>query len=185
VLETAEWRDKKFLKVEGNRWLKESQVALFNLREPPEGVGLDEKWIYVDLSRQTLEAYEGTTPVYVTLVSTGLPESEETVTPRGKFNVRFKHLTDDMTGEVGDDEVYSVEEVPWVQYVHRNVAFHSSFWHSKYGQPKSHGCINLAPADARFLFDWTEPALPRGWHGVAATDERPGTLVIIEGKTPK
>ncbi|MCP4675137.1 MAG: L,D-transpeptidase [Deltaproteobacteria bacterium] len=184
VFEIVESRGVKFYKIEGDRWLKSTQTELFEVQPPPEGIGDKEKWIRVDLTRQTLVAYEGAMPVYATLVSTGLPESEETITPKGRFNIHFKHLTDDMAGTVGDDEVYSVEDVPWVQYIHRNVAFHSSFWHSSYGRPKSHGCINLAPADARWLFNWTEPRLPPKWHGVSATDKNPGTVVIIEGTTP-
>jgi hypothetical protein len=176
-----------FYQIEENRWLKAEHVAYFPLRAAlPEGVKPDEKWIYIDLSRQTLEAYEGLMPIYVTLVSTGLPDSEETVTPHGRFRITFKHVTDDMTGTVGDgEEVYSVSDVPWVQYIFQNVALHAAFWHSKYGAPKSHGCINMSPADARYLFGWTDPPLPEGWHGVAAVDGRPTTLVIIEGKTPK
>jgi lipoprotein-anchoring transpeptidase ErfK/SrfK len=176
-----------YYKIEGERWLKSSQVAYFGLRETlPEGVTDKDKWILVDLSKQTLEAYQGTMPVFVTLVSTGLPESEETVTPKGTFTIDFKHLTDNMTGSVGDGEdVYSVADVPWVQYLHRNIALHASFWHSKYGEPKSHGCINLSPADARYVFNWSGPTLPEGWHGVAATEDNPGTKVIIVGKTPK
>jgi hypothetical protein len=185
VLGESEGPGIPFYRIEGDRWLKSTNVVYFELREPPEGVGEREKWILIDLSRQSLEAYQGVTPVYATLISSGLPGDPETETPTGRFNVSFKHLTDDMAGTVGDDEVYSVEDVPWVQYVHRNVALHSSFWHSHYGRPRSHGCINLSPADARFLFEWTAPRLPSGWHGVAASDERPGTLVIIEGEAPE
>jgi hypothetical protein len=185
VFEIAENRGSKFYKIEGDRWLKSAQTELFELRDPPEGVSDKEKWILVNLSRQTLVAYEGTMPVYATMVSTGLAESEETVTPKGRFRIMFKHVTDDMTGTVGDDEAYSVEDVPWVQYLHLNIALHGSFWHSSYGRPKSHGCINLAPADARRLFEWTDPKMPDGWHGIAANDKNPGTLVIIEGETPK
>lgn len=185
VLDQEQLGQTTYYKIEGDRWLKSSQVAFFELREPPESVGENEKWIRVDLTNQTLEAYQGTMPVFVTLVSTGLPESEETVTPVGEFSISFKHVTDDMAGSVGDgEEVYQVADVPWVQYVHRNIALHASFWHSKYGHPKSHGCINLSPADARYLFDWTEPSLPEGWHGAASTDKNPGTKVIIVGKTP-
>ncbi len=184
VLEVAETKGATYYKIEGERWLKASQVEFFAQRELPEGVGDNDKWILVDLTRQTLEAYEGTMPVYVTLVSSGLPDNEETVTPTGRFHITFKHLTDDMAGTVGDEDAYSVEDVPWVQYLHRNIAFHASFWHSHYGRPKSHGCINLAPADARAIFDWTDPPMPEKWHGVAATENNNGTLVIIEGETP-
>jgi hypothetical protein len=176
-----------YYQIEENRWLKADHVAYFDLRtELPEGVKPDEKWIYVNLTRQTLEAYQGLQPVYVTVVSTGLADSEETATPHGRFRITFKHLSDDMTGTVGDnEEVYSVSDVPWVQYIFQNVALHGAFWHSKFGQPKSHGCINLSPADARYLFDWTDPVLPAGWHGVASVPGKPTTLVIVEGKTPK
>ena len=139
----------------------------------------------MDLGTQTLVAYQGNRPVYATLVSTGLPGDVETVTPRGNYEITFKHLSDDMAGTVGDDEVYSVADVPWVQYIFRNVALHASFWHSRYGTPKSHGCINLAPADARFLFDWTDPPLPEKWHAVAHREGQKTTKVIIEGETPK
>jgi lipoprotein-anchoring transpeptidase ErfK/SrfK len=182
-----------YYQVESERWLKAEHVAYFPLRtELPEGVKPDEKWIHVDLTHQTLEAYDGLTPVYVTLVSTGLPNTKEgdteivTETPHGRFRISFKHVTDDMTGTVGDNaEVYSVADVPWVQYIFQNVALHGAFWHSKFGAPKSHGCINLSPADARYLFDWSDPPLPKGWHGVAAVTGGPSTLVIIDGKTPK
>jgi len=185
VLETSDAAGGPFYKIEGDRWLKDKDVVYFKLREPPEGITGDRKWIYVDLTRQSLEAYEGATPVYATLVSTGLAGSPETETPTGRFHINFKHLTDDMAGAVEDDEVYSVEDVAWVQYIHMNVALHASFWHSRYGTPKSHGCINLAPADARFLFDWSDPPLPANWHAVATREDGPKTLVIIEGKTPK
>jgi hypothetical protein len=185
VFETEKNGANIYYRISFDRWLKGTQAALFELREPPEGVDENEKWIHVDLTSQTLETYQGTTPVFVTLISSGVDDSEETVTPTGEFRVKFKHLTDDMSGSVGDGEdVYQVADVPWVQYIYRNIALHASFWHSKYGNPKSHGCINLSPADARFLFNWTEPELPAKWHGVAANDKRPGTKVFIDGKTP-
>jgi lipoprotein-anchoring transpeptidase ErfK/SrfK len=185
VYETAENKSGVYYKIEGERWLKQKDVVYFEQREPPDVITGDRKWIYIDLARQSLEAYEGTTPVYATLVSTGLAGDPETETPKGRFHITFKHLTNDMAGTVGDDEVYSVEDVAWVQYIHQNVALHASFWHSRYGTPKSHGCINLSPADARFLFDWSDPKLPPKWHAVSTLDDDPKTLVVIEGKTPK
>jgi hypothetical protein len=58
-------------------------------------------------------------------------------------------------------------------------ALHGSFWHRGYGYVRSHGCVNLGPSDARWLFLWTTPFLPEGWHGVHAADDSPGTTVII------
>ena len=58
-------------------------------------------------------------------------------------------------------------------------ALHGAFWHAEFGHVKSHGCVNLAPWDAKALFGWTDPQLPEGWHGVVATKEQPGTRVIV------
>lgn len=184
VFEAANVGRLQYYKINNERWLKSNQVAYFEMEPPPDSIKDKEKWIRINLKNQTLVAYEGAMPVYATLVSTGLPDSEETVTPKGTFSINFKHLTDDMTGTVGDDDAYSVEDVPWVQYIHQNIALHAAFWHSAFGSPKSHGCINLSPADARWLFNWTDPPLPDKWHAVAATKNNPGTQVFIVGNTP-
>jgi hypothetical protein len=182
----------EYFRVDDKRWVRSNHVELFELSEPPEGVSDKEKWIRVDLTRQTLEAYEGTAPYYVTVVSTGLPNdgkpkllAEHTETPRGEFRIEWKHVTDDMAGAISDEDAYSVEDVPWAQYVHRNIAIHAAFWHTSFGRPRSRGCINLTPADARALFHWTDPQLPEDWHAVAATPHRPGTRVFIVGNTPE
>jgi hypothetical protein len=49
----------------------------------------------------------------------------------------------------------------------------STYWHDRFGSPASHGCINLALADARWLFDWSPPKLPKNWHAI---DPRPAQL---------
>ena len=65
-------------------------------------------------------------------------------------------------------------------YFHGSYALHAAFWHDRFGRVRSHGCINLAPADARWLFGWTTPELPAGLHGVRALGANPGTYVFIE-----
>jgi lipoprotein-anchoring transpeptidase ErfK/SrfK len=64
-------------------------------------------------------------------------------------------------------------------YFSGSVALHAAFWHEKFGRVRSHGCVNLAPMDAHWLFDWAGPRLPVGWHGVLSTAEQPGTFVVI------
>jgi hypothetical protein len=64
-------------------------------------------------------------------------------------------------------------------------ALHGAFWHNGFGRPRSHGCINLAPLDARFVFTFAEPKLPVPWHGVYPTKETPGTRLYIRGVTPE
>ena len=132
----------------------------FELREPQE------PWVHVDLSEQTLVVYRGTEPVYATLVSSGLPEH---ATPTGVFEIRQKRVSDtmaDLGPDAGDDR-YRIEDVPWTQYFEGSVALHGAFWHGRFGLQRSHGCVNLAPRDARRVFELTWPPLPEGWHGVS------------------
>ena len=70
-----------------------------------------------------------------------------------------------MDGDHAIDGPYSIEDVPYVMYFQLAFALHSAFWHNGFGRPRSHGCINLAPLDAKWLFEFAEPKLPRLWHG--------------------
>jgi hypothetical protein len=129
-----------------------------------------EKWIDINVTKQTLVLYEGTKPVYATLVSTGeagLEDAEHTTaTKRGIFRIHTKHISTTMSSnELGEE--FELQDVPYVQYFDKGgYALHGAYWHDRFGVPKSHGCINLAPEDARRIFFWTEPAVPQGWHGV-------------------
>jgi lipoprotein-anchoring transpeptidase ErfK/SrfK len=84
----------------------------------------------------------------------------------------------DGDGPAGDLP-YSIDDVPFVQYYEGSFALHGAFWHQNFGREQSHGCVNLAPYDAKHLFFWSEPSLPRGWHGVWASDKRRGSMVVI------
>ncbi len=169
---------------------RDRYVTVVEARERPEQVGPHDKWIDVDLSKQALTAYEGDRPVYVTLVSTGRVRREgdpnlDHRTPTGLFRISSKHLTHNMDGDNAIDGPYSIEDVPFVMYFQLAYALHAAFWHDRFGRPKSHGCVNLAPRDARWLFEWAEPRLPEGWHGVYPDERQPGTWVHIHGETPK
>ena len=86
-------------------------------------------------------------------------------------------LTAPRNPDPGED--YSVEEVPWVQYFDDDNGLHAAYWHRSFGRPVSHGCVNLAPLDARFMFEWTTPALPAGWFTVRPSASEPATLVRV------
>jgi lipoprotein-anchoring transpeptidase ErfK/SrfK len=79
----------------------------------------------------------------------------------------------------GADESYSVADVPWVMYYSDKLALHGAYWHDKFGEVHSHGCINLAPRDARVLFAWSAPEVPPGWTGVYASADARGSVVRI------
>ena len=137
----------------------------------------------MNLKTQTLVAFEGPTPVYATLFSSGRNEHE---TVPGSFRIREKHIAATMDGDADKaaDGPYSIQDVPYIQYFNGGYALHGAFWHASFGAVKSHGCVNLAPWDAKGLFGWTEPQLPEGWHAAYATKEHPGTRVIVHEKGP-
>jgi L,D-transpeptidase catalytic domain len=164
-------------------WLRAVDFTRTEPGPPPDRLGEHEKWVDVNLRRQTLVAFEGMTPVYATVFSSGRNEHE---TVPGVFRIREKHIAATMDGdaELASDGPYSIEDVPYIQYFNGSYALHGAFWHTEFGHVKSHGCVNLAPWDAKALFGWTEPQLPEGWHAVFATKERPGTRVIVHERGP-
>ncbi|MBW2261624.1 MAG: L,D-transpeptidase [Deltaproteobacteria bacterium] len=157
-----------------------SIVPVMKKEPPPPEVPEHGKWIHVDVSDQTLTAYEGEQPVFLTLISSGNEkQDEEYMTPRGTFWMQSKHVSATMDNLALDDGSYSIEDVPWTMYFHSSYALHGAFWHSVFGHQRSHGCVNMTPRDAKWIFDWSEPRLPLGWHGVVATKDRPGTVVKV------
>ncbi|HJK98532.1 MAG TPA: L,D-transpeptidase [Polyangiaceae bacterium LLY-WYZ-14_1] len=131
-------------------------------RPEDEDIPADARWIHVELAEQTLVAYEGDRPVYATLVASGKDGYD---TPRGHFQVRLKYVSTTMNGDDPIDGFYEVEEVPWTMYYFEGYALHGAYWHDEFGGVRSHGCTNLAPADARWLYFWSAPEVPAGWHG--------------------
>jgi lipoprotein-anchoring transpeptidase ErfK/SrfK len=113
----------------------------------PEEIN-EARWIDVDLSEQLLTAYEGHTPVRTTLVSTGLVN---TPTPEGQFRIWVKFRYDDMEGPG-----YYLANVPYVMYFYKGYGLHGVFWHANFGQPMSHGCVNLPTAEAEWLYNWAD-----------------------------
>ncbi|XXX79971.1 L,D-transpeptidase family protein [Sorangium sp. So ce134] len=139
------------------------------------------KWIDVSINQQSLVAYEGSRPVYVTLVSTGADGLGDPKTTRstiqGLFRIHTKHVTVTMDGDEEDEDPFDFRDVPFVQYFTEGFAFHAAYWHDDFGTARSHGCVNLSPLDAAWLFEWTTPEVPADWHG--ALSLRKGTLVSI------
>jgi LysM repeat protein len=109
-------------------------------------------WIDVDLSEQWLTAYEGDTPVFGTLVSTG---SEGRRTPEGQFAIEYMLEWQTMWG---DD--YYLPDVPYVMYFADYLAIHGAYWHSAFGYPVSHGCVNLPVFAAGWLYNWASIGTP-------------------------
>lgn len=149
---------------------------LYNLLPVDQMPTTTEKWIEVDLSEQRVTAYEGVNPVRIFTVSSGLPRWP-TVT--GTFRIRAKTSSQVMEG--GDraaGDYYYLPNVQWVSYFFEDYAFHGTYWHNRFGQPMSHGCVNMTNEDAEWLFFWSGPH----WDGedwLKSSEENPGTLVFV------
>jgi hypothetical protein len=119
---------------------------------PPDGV-TDGRWIDVDLAEQTLAVYDNGEMVYATVVATG---AKPTYTRPGLFHIYKKLETETMQGGVGTSEFYHLEDVPWTMYFDNARALHGAYWRANLGIPQSHGCVNLFPGDAHWLFNWAK-----------------------------
>jgi LysM repeat protein len=114
---------------------------------PSQPAASSGRWIDINLSTQTLTAYEGSTPVFSTLISSG----STFVTPTGTYSILYHVRSQRMTGPG-----YDLPNVPWVMYfTHRGHAIHGAYWHNNFGQPMSHGCINMRPSEAEWLYSFT------------------------------
>jgi hypothetical protein len=194
----AEFEGETYLEVEGgNAWVKQSEAVVPSPQPAtPWGapVGAEDTtgkapkgratWIEASIRGGWLIAYEGTRPVFVTLISAGRggePQPgkdliETASTPVGTYPITGKFAT--ATMEAPNEYIHA--DVPWAQNFHGPHALHGAYWHDDWGNLKSGGCINVSPLDGKDLFDWTEPVIPEGWHGVRWLPwQGPATLLVV------
>ncbi|MCA9914471.1 MAG: L,D-transpeptidase [Anaerolineae bacterium] len=134
-----------------DKWVHQFDVAKIIPVERPEDVNT-EKWVSVDLYEQVLIAYEGETPVFATLVSSGLSEWS---TNEGLFNVYLRRERTLMSGAYGLPDFYYLQEVPWTMFFDDDIALHGTYWHDGFGYRQSHGCVNLSITDSHWLYEWS------------------------------
>jgi lipoprotein-anchoring transpeptidase ErfK/SrfK len=189
-----------YYETDSGKWVRSRDIAIATApTEMPKGAKDGEKWIDISIRQQVLILWEGTTPVYATLVSTGQDMLGDPKTTKstvlGTFRIESKHVTTHMdsteglTRDTGDPEygktkrrgqgTFLLQHVPWVQYFKGSYALHATYWHDVFGTARSHGCVNLTPIDAHRIFFWTHPNVPKGWHGVYPAKAEEGTLVYI------
>lgn len=181
-LETVTHHRRRWYRIGDDAWLREDDVRVPSRPDPGPTVGPHERWIDVDRGQQILTAYEGARPVFVTLVSTGRgAEGTEQSTPSGDHRLWVKLISSDMDNleNTAAERLYAIQDVPWVMYFDRGYGLHGTFWHRGFGRVRSHGCVNLAPLDALWLFNWTSPHLPGDWSAVLPTAYDRGTLVHV------
>lgn len=173
-----------YFQMKDGDWIRDSHIRMTTPGKRPVEVKADERWIDIDISEQTLVVFEGDRPIYATLISSGKEskiKDKDHSTPRGQWRVREKHIASTMDGDgtAAGDLPYSIEDVPYIMYFHKSYATHGAFWHRNYGVQMSHGCINLAPLDAKWVFFHSEPKLEQGFHGNWSSDEQPGSMVVV------
>ncbi len=187
---------------------KHGRVAFWETREPgvwldardaaivaPEAVapeGPHTTWIEVSALGGWLVAYEWETPVFATMISAGKlgaarpdpdhePHQPPATTPTGTYRIKEKLVTATLQSDLDDGTEFVHAEVPWSQRFYDKYLLHTAYWHDQWGEGHSGGCVNLSPDDAKWLFGWTEPKVPEGWHSVKTQDgdEKPATVVVI------
>ena len=133
-----------------DQWVKQVFVGRVLYTDRPEGV--KGRWFAVDLYEQVLVAYEEDTPVFATLISSGLPEWS---TNEGTFGTWARIRNGSMSGAEGQTDFYSLENVPWTLYFDNSISIHGTYWHDGFGYRRSHGCVNMSITDSFWVFQWS------------------------------
>ncbi|MCC6527347.1 MAG: L,D-transpeptidase [Polyangiaceae bacterium] len=173
--------ESKYYYTRDDRWVRARDLIIIPKRDKfPDFATPTQKWIDVSLANQTLVVWEGRKPLYATLVSSGQdrvgdPEKGP-ATVQGVFKVRAKYVTRDVDErEVG--QAHSLLDAPWVTEFAEGFGFVGSYWNGDFGEAAGFHAIALPPVDARFIWTWSDPAVPEGWHGVAIDDAAATTIV--------
>jgi lipoprotein-anchoring transpeptidase ErfK/SrfK len=130
----------------------------------PRSAGLKQR-VEINVTYQTLSCYEGGSEVFFCRVSTGAKFNmygelvDKWATPVGPHRAARKFISLQMAGGT-TGAGYDIPGIGWVViFATGGVAIHSTFWHNNFGDPMSHGCVNVAPQDAHWIFRWTQPAV--------------------------
>jgi len=164
----------------GFKALTDADVAPINPEIDP-----NEKRIDANLDYQTLSCYEGNTEVYFCRIASGLgydpstgQASDKLATPVGNLLTHWKIMSLNMTAGTFQSG-YSTPAVPWSTMISGDgVAIHGAFWHNAFGEKRSHGCINVTPEDAKWIFRWTTPYVSLAQSEMRVSLPDHGTTVV-------
>jgi hypothetical protein len=176
----------KYWELGDGRWVRHKDVTTARQRENmPEFVTDSRRWVDISVVTGTAVAYEGSRPVYATLVSVGRDRlggdmEEGKVTERGEFEVVAKHITALNAQVKGFANRVDMYDTPWTLELASGQLLHGSFWHDRFGIEHGPGNIQLAPEDARWLWHWAGPEVPEGWHAVTwVKADDPKTVINV------
>ena len=139
-----------FIAVGADEWLPEDKVAQVSPQVPADAGANTCRFIYVNLAQQTLTVYDNCKLVFATLISSG----KNSWTFEGRFTILYKMEYSSITPPPESTSEYYIEGVPYFMTYAGNFGFHGAYWHDDFGTAASHGCINLSPADAKWLYSW-------------------------------
>jgi lipoprotein-anchoring transpeptidase ErfK/SrfK len=149
VLEEAVRNRQRWYRIGADQWVSATWMSVARPKARPANIRADERWVGVNLKEQTAIAYEGDKPVYGALIASGVAGSP---TVQGTFRTWWRLVSRRMAGPG-----YYLEEVTWTCYFSGGYALHTAYWHDNFGRPRSHGCVNLSPYDAWWIFQWSAP----------------------------
>ena len=126
--------------------------------------------------------YEGKKPVFVTLVSVGRdrlgdPKTSAS-TAQGSFDVTGKHVTASKFNPKGIEEYFEVYDAPWASELSSGQMLVGAPWHDRFGIENGQGQIQMSATDAARVWNWVEPTVPDGWHGVSGPGDKKVFVVV-------
>jgi hypothetical protein len=170
-------------------WVRAHQIRRlteWDFRPISPHIPLEEKRIEVSLAGQTVICYEGNQAVFFCRCASGATFSyadgsvEDFSTPKGEHVVLLKQPSRHMQGGIeGEDDYFDLPGVPWnTFFTYAGVAIHGTYWHNDYGIQRSHGCVNVSPEAARWIYRWTYPIAPYE-DDYVQSDRTVGTTIIV------
>jgi lipoprotein-anchoring transpeptidase ErfK/SrfK len=169
------WEYVFYVRAQHLRLIPAEELAPISPSVPPE-----QKRIEVHIPQQVMIAYEYERPVFMARIASGAVFSNgDFSTPTGRHSTFHKRASRHMARGNLAANSYDLPGVPWNSYItEEGVAFHGTYWHNNFGQPRSHGCINLTPQASKWVYLWTKPEVPVGQEGVYKST---GTTVDVIG----
>lgn len=139
------------------QWMKDEFVSVLQIPQRPDEVS--GPWVSLDLRQQTLVAFMDDQPVYATLISAGYWLQ----TVEGLFQIYGRTLSMQMQGPPGANPPSYQFPTRWAMFFNEHEALHSADFHNYFGINRTHGCVNLAPGDAEWVWDFFDQTADQ-WH---------------------
>jgi hypothetical protein len=176
----------RYYQTRDDSWVRHKDIIMaFKRNRFPDWATPEQKWLDISLANQTLVVWLGHKPLYATLISSGADRIGDPqtgpATMQGVFRLRSKHITRNVDDrEVG--QAHTVPEAPWVMEFHEGFSLTGCYWHDRFGEARSYHDVALAPIDAHWIWKWTEPEVPEGWHSVRIPEDAENNTIVYVHK---